>query len=92
LTSTGRPAIGEALAVIREQGFFGSLYRKNAGGQAWVSNYGHSDRGVRRVCANSAFIVATQGLSSMPLILASADEQKAKYLRLASAICWPPSR
>ena len=71
----------EALAVIKEQGFFGSLYPEEYGGTglnclATVI----VTEAFAEVCANSAFIVATQGLGSMPLILAGTDEQKAMYL------------
>ena len=76
----------EALAVIREQGFFGSLYPEEYGGTGLnCLTTVIVTEAFAEVCANSAFIVATQGLGSMPLILAGTDGQKAKYLpRLAS--------
>lgn len=71
----------EALQIIRDQGFFGSLYPGEYGGTGveCLTTVVVTES-FAEFCANSAFIIATQGLGSMPLILAGSDEQKTKYL------------
>ena len=71
----------EALAVIREHGFFGSLFPEEYGGTGVsVMTTAVVTEAFAEVCTNSAMILATQGLGSTPLVLAGAQEQKSRFL------------
>lgn len=71
----------EALAVIQRQGFFGSLIPEGYGGTGVsASTTVAVTEAFAEVCANSAMILATQGLAVRPLIIAGTEEQKRRFL------------
>jgi alkylation response protein AidB-like acyl-CoA dehydrogenase len=72
----------EALAVIREQGFFGSLFPEEYGGTGLsTATTVVLTEAFAEACANCAMILATQSLGGLPITLAGDQGQKARYLR-----------
>lgn len=71
----------EALALIRQHGFFGSLFPVEWGGTGLSAlTTAAVTEAFAEVCANSAMIIATQALGSLPLVLAGTTDQKERHL------------